>query len=362
MSFSKRLLALVLAMLLCLSAVGCQSDADISWVAKDGDESVPTGVYMLYLLNAYTLAASKLEDQTADVLKTEIEGVQGDQWIQDTAKKEISRYFTTAKKFDEMNLTISEQENTDIETYATQMHTQSGDFLTANGISLESVKFYYINNFKQNTIFMTLYGEGGEKEIPAAEVEAKFRELYNSTKLIIIEKPLAEVAESSGSESDDAEAAEGVVDPVKLAEAKARAQGYYDRAVAGEDFEALIAEWEAADFPDTELGHDHAQAGSHDLLTPIGGGDVPAKYAEVMDKAEVGVPQMFEDDEFFYVAMRNDLMANESLLEDYRIAVLMDLRSDDFRTVVEEWMATVTPEFNEAAIAANTPDKLNLDM
>ena len=420
MKLIKRLLAFGLAAMLCLTAAGCQAK-DTTWIAKSGEETANTGVYMLYLINAYAQAMTKVQTDAAaegesgassmtdaEVLKAAIEGLPAEEWIVNTAKKDIQRYFATNQKFDEMGLALSEDDQASIDYYASQMYAQSEEFLTQNSIGQESVKQYYANNFKTNTIFMSLYDEGGEKEIPADEVAQKFADLYNSTKVILIEKPIEETeedgdedesssaaepssdseavqsaetsaeestqAESSSAESsasdvdgDDPEAPE-TTEPAdtrpyeeKLAEARARAQQYYDRALAGEDFDALIAEWEAEDFGEIDLGHDHAEAGSHDLLTAIGGSQIPAKYAEVMDSAPIGVPQMFEDDNFFYVAVRNDVMANPSLIADYRMAVLMELRTDDYKTMVEEWIALVEVEFNEATLKEFTPKKVKLD-
>ena len=52
MKSMKRLMALALALLLCLSFAGCYSQ-DKTWAAKMGNDTMPIGAYIYYLSSAY---------------------------------------------------------------------------------------------------------------------------------------------------------------------------------------------------------------------------------------------------------------------------------------------------------------------
>ncbi|MEG1778320.1 MAG: hypothetical protein RR209_05010, partial [Angelakisella sp.] len=69
MMISKKITALVLAMMLALSATGCgASGKDKSWAVKLGDETVSAGVYVLNVMAGLNTASMKAGDGVADFM------------------------------------------------------------------------------------------------------------------------------------------------------------------------------------------------------------------------------------------------------------------------------------------------------
>ena len=77
-------IALLLAVLLTLSASGCVSQNN-SWSAKYDGETLPIGVYIYYLSSAIRDAQELVEDSETSVLKQQVEGKDAETWIREKA-------------------------------------------------------------------------------------------------------------------------------------------------------------------------------------------------------------------------------------------------------------------------------------
>lgn len=349
MNFAKRMLALMLAVMMVFALTGCSDtladDTDV--VATYDDLSMNGILYTRFLLDAYTLADTYKDDPAADVLDTTVEGIPAAEWIQNTAYADVERYFTCLEKFEKSDMEFTDEDQAYVDDYAANMLEQYSFLYGPFGIDLQSLKDYYSYNIKSMALFDYYYGKGGEKEVPEEEIKAKLADTYNLTKVMIFDKALP-TADADGN----------LVEPSaeEVAAAEAKARSYYDRAVAGEDFEQLIIEWESDLFAGQDIGHTHEEEGSHDLITQIGGSSVPVAYSSVMDAAPFGEPQFIEDSDVYYVATRYDIAEDQVQLESYRSTILLTLRSEDFRVMTEEWMQEVDVTFNDAVIEKYSPE------
>ena len=154
------------------------------------------------------------------------------------------------------------------------------------------------------------------------------------------------------------------LDETALAAAKAEAEGYYNRAVSGEDFNAILADWEKKNYTEDQMAaHDHEAEGAHDMVVPKTSTQVPPEFLTQVGAAEIGKPIFFEDDFYYYVAIRKDLTGTvaDSTLASARTSILLELRSQEYLALCDEWVAALSIEENAEALKRYTPEKLNME-
>ena len=90
---------------------------------------------------------------------------------------------------------------------------------------------------------------------------------------------------------------------------------------------------------------------------------VPEVFLQQVSEAEVGTPIFFEDDFYYYVAVRKDLTGPvaDSTYESARTSILLALRSEDFIALCDQWISQMEIELNQEALDTYTPDRLNLE-
>ena len=140
MKTSKKLASLLLAALLVFCMFTMTACGDTSWSAKYDGNTVPGGVYPLAVLLAYQGIYStygpvelsdtvELEDGTSITIAT---------YLNDTAKDTLANYVATDAMFEELGLSISDDEvNTYLKNYGSYYSAQR-DIYKANGISEET--------------------------------------------------------------------------------------------------------------------------------------------------------------------------------------------------------------------------------
>lgn len=340
MKFGRRILSAVMAATL-LVATACSQDT--TWVAEYEETKLPAGIYNLYLLDNYDAAYGKVEDATGDILSQQIDGISAEQWIKDASEKNLKRYFAVEKKFAEYGLSFTDEEVSSIKEYAATQMESSKDFFTKNGISQTSLELYFTNNFKGNTLFMKLYGEGGEQEVPTEELKNYFKENYTYSQYIIV--PKFDQTTYAPLEGEALEAA------------KKEAQGYYDRALKGEEtFEQIMKSWEESD----SQNHNHGE-GAHEMVLKKDDASIPEKYLELVNNATIDTPVMGEDDSYFYIILRKDLLSKEETLTTYTQQLLVEMKNEDYKKLVEQWGEEIDLKLNQASLKLYTPKKLSLE-
>lgn len=339
MKFGRRILSAVMAATL-LVATACSQDT--TWVAEYEETKLPAGVYNLYLLDNYSAAYAKVEDATADnILSQQIDGITAEQWIKDQSAKNLNSYFAIEKKFDEYGLSFTEDELNSVKEYVASLMESDQEFFTKNGISATSLELYFLNNYKSNTLFYKLYGEGGEREVSTEELKKYFEENYTYSQFMYIPKFDQETFATL--EGDALEAV------------KKEAQGYYDRMTKGEEtFDQVFASWEE--------GHNQGEAHDHNVI--LGKTDfstMPEEYNKLVQSATVGTPVMGEDDYYYYILVRKDIHSNEENLKNYTQQLLLEMKTEDYKALMAEWSDALTLKLNQAALNLYTPKKLSLD-
>lgn len=173
----KRAAAGVLALAMCVGLSGCYSE-NKTWAARLGDDTLPIGGYIYYLSSAYSEGAGKVDTST-EVLKADIEGKTGSDWVTDKAMDYLYSYYYVNQKFDELGLTLDEADQESINNATSSMWTYFKGEFEAMGIAESSFKLAYSTyNTKLSKLMQAMYGKGGELELSEDELRSYYTENY----------------------------------------------------------------------------------------------------------------------------------------------------------------------------------------
>ncbi len=204
MKLVKKLIAAVIVCIMAFSVTACHKKNEIA-VKVNGFEYT-SAYYMCALVNAYSQGQSEvsnsLEDTTTEInyFKQKIDGKKFEVWVKDRAielLKEIGTYQKLCKD-SKVEMDDETKANAQYTAYYYWYYYGYSSYFEPNGVSYETYQQFIVDSYYSSLYFEHLYAEGGEKEIPSADVEKK---LYDN---FII----ADLIEVTFSEETDTEKAE----------------------------------------------------------------------------------------------------------------------------------------------------------
>ena len=168
----KKLIALVCALALAVGLVGCSLSTPDS-VGTIGEVDIPSGLYLLAQFDAYQTAADLASDdqdatKVSSFLKATItvDDVTGEtavvsDYVAQKTLENLESYAAIETRFDE---------ETQADSYASQLMEQNGDLYKANGIGLDTLKRFERILIKSNDLLEMCYGTDGEAPVSDAEL------------------------------------------------------------------------------------------------------------------------------------------------------------------------------------------------
>ena len=152
----------LLALCLCAGLTACYNEED-TWAAKSGDDVMPIGAYIYYLSSAYA-EAGDLVSANEKVLQGEIDGQSVKDWVKERALAYVGSYYYIRDKFDELGLTLADEDLQAIENGTSAYWPYYKDGMEAMGISEESFKKAYAeHNVRAQLVLQAgAYAKGGE--------------------------------------------------------------------------------------------------------------------------------------------------------------------------------------------------------
>ena len=169
----KKLLALVCALALTVSLVGCALSTPDT-VGKIGDFEVTSGLYLLAQYDAYQQAA-QLADSEQDTSKVKSFLKATITTDADTGETAVVKDYVAQKtletlqtlaavdaRFAELGGELTEEQKSAADSYAQQLMDNYGDAYTANGIGLETLKLFQQLQYKHTLLLDLIYGKDGE--------------------------------------------------------------------------------------------------------------------------------------------------------------------------------------------------------
>jgi len=310
----KHLRILTLLLALCLALTACSSGRDTAVIATYAGGSVPAGVYLYEITSAFSEAAAIGSSDTGNLLEGSVEGTPAADWIRDRALETVKEFAGTELLYDRLGLASDETEEAGIKSSQESMWNYYGPQLEERGIARTSLDAIVRGTYKREAVLQAIYGAGGEQEISDDVLRAYYRENYRRVEMLVISKL-------------------GLSDE-GLVEASGLLDGYYDRAVAGEEMTALIAE-EYARRTDTTVEEAAELAGDNQavLVTRDSTGYPQALIEQIFAVAETGVPQTYTSDDYDVLFIVRELLETDAAEADYLSSydtLLAEAAADDF--------------------------------
>ena len=177
----KKLLALVCALALTVSLVGCALSTPDT-VGKIGDFEVTSGLYLLAQYDAYQQAA-QLADSEQDTSKVNSFLKATITTDADTGETAVVKDYVAQKtletlqtlaavdaRFTELGGELTEEQKSAADSYAQQLMDQYGSTYTANGIGLETLKAFERIQLKHTLLLTLVYGPDGESPVDDSDL------------------------------------------------------------------------------------------------------------------------------------------------------------------------------------------------
>ncbi|MFQ8832818.1 MAG: transcription-repair coupling factor [Ruthenibacterium lactatiformans] len=180
----KKFTGLLLCAALALSMAACKFTTPAVVMTVEG-EDIPAGLYLMYQYQAYSSAKSKLEDKSAKVLKSEIEGLKAEEWIHNETVASAKRYVWVEKAFAEAGLTFTEEEQASIDSQLDTIWANNEALLAANGIGRENYRRFYECEAKYEKL-LAEYQDGESDKITDAEAKKYMDETYSRIQTLVL--------------------------------------------------------------------------------------------------------------------------------------------------------------------------------
>lgn len=177
----KKLIALVCALALAVGLVGCSLSTPDS-VGTIGNVDISSGLYLLAQFDAYQTAADLASDdqdatKVSSFLKATItvDNATGEtavvsDYVAQKTLENLESYAAIETRFDELGGVLTLDEETQADSYASQLMEQNGDLYKANGIGLDTLKRFERILIKSNDLLEMCYGIDGETPVSDAEL------------------------------------------------------------------------------------------------------------------------------------------------------------------------------------------------
>ena len=357
----KKLSAVALAAAMSFSLSACTLGST-SWILKYGDDNqeVPTGIYVQNMYTAYS-AAGQYATGGDTLLESSIEDKTADQWIRDTAMNLTKQYLAVTLKFDELGLTLTEAENTNIQSMVDSVWKSYGESYTLMGVNRDSYQKMLEYTAKTGDLFQHFYGEGGELAPTEEEYKQYFNDNYDRTRAVSYAKTSVDTMTEGELAAAEAELEEGETLPES---GKAQAEAALARLQNGEDMITIIKEMEAEQEQDSEeetadgeeTAEEETDPSEYDNVVSINNTSVPEVYRTESHAMAVGEVKIIESDNYYYVVEKLELDPDGSELTARKSSLLQEMKSDEFDAMVQEWIAAL-PELtvNEKTIEEFSP-------
>lgn len=177
----KKLIALVCALALAVGLVGCSLSTPDS-VGTIGEVDIPSGLYLLAQFDAYQTAADLASDdqdatKVSSFLKATItvddatgETAVVSDYVAQKTLENLESYAAIETRFDELGGVLTPDEETQADSYASQLMEQYGDTYKANGIGLNTVQRFERILIKSSDLLELVYGVDGETPVSDADL------------------------------------------------------------------------------------------------------------------------------------------------------------------------------------------------
>lgn len=188
------------------------------------------------------------EEAYYNYLDQKIDGVEYKTWVKNRAIETIKEFTAYKIKCDELLLQCEDYGISATKTADAQWSSYYSAIMQENGVGRGTFRWYSTMDIYRLGYFDYLYGKGGSKEIPAADITAELSGKFTLSNII-------SVSDSSITEDEFNKEVE-------------KLEGYIDRIKNGEKFEKIYAEYYGQTY--TETDKESTATFSYELASVIG--------------------------------------------------------------------------------------------
>ena len=389
----KRIIAAAISSVMILTSVGCTTGKNTAYALTVDGYQVKAGVYIYYSYTALTEAknlAAK-QDENLDVSdekslkKIKIEGKDFLTFVKDKTTESCVDHVAVMKHFDELELSLTQDELDEIDEYVESSWQNNEDMFTENGISKDSIKEIMTSSYKSDAIFKAYYGEGGSENVTEDQLKDFYTENNARVKFVDMD-----MHDSEGNDLDEAgkkELQDMAKDFLKRAESADseeamleefdKFQEEYDDYVADKAAESSGEETtEATTEPETEPETETTTTESDDEASDntenteatestSSTEDEAVIYDWIFNDAKTGVPEIVEDEDTMYVIVRLDIterMDEDDLWSESNVdSVRYKMFSDDLQDMLDSWGEEYEVVKNDKAYKRYDPFKIKAE-
>lgn len=340
---------LVLLMVFCFTACHTQNEVAVTV----GDIKFTSAMYSYALFSAdneaKTLVDEKLAEtateenpvpETVDYFAQTIEEKSYVTWVEERALELLRDWAAYETLCKENNLTLDEEEISEIESYAQYYYSYYGSLFSANGIGEETyTKMMYYDSYA-NEYFDFLYGKDGSKAIPQEDVTNSFKTSYRVA--LVLQTDVTQMEEA------DATAAK-----TKLEEYRTKLEGGASVVDVYNEFNNLTEESAAT------TGYSPVKE-VKECASIIADPDVDESYGvdffkDIKDMAagEVKIMDAQQDgSKFVRLVLIIDSESDASYLENMDASIRWNLKNEEYTADVSTYGATLKVTKNKYAMNA----------
>lgn len=347
----KRITALLSAALLSLSLAGCTITAPAS-VGQVGNTQIPSGLYLLLQMNAYSDAVSLNSSGSGNVLNAtltvEEKEISGSDYVAQKTHEAIGDYVAVEQLFAQMNGKLSQQELDSAKADAQSMWASNGDLYTKNGVGENTLRTFVEYNYKRAALLEMVYGSKGEQAVNDKDLADYVAKNYRKAR--VVEFPLMNYSTFTAlTEEDDAtinDLAQKAADRLKKGEETAAVA----KDVLPQVYQLLGMEYDEATATRTEPA----------LFSP----SQMAYYGEEVEKKMVDAKP--GDSLVVDIGLSRLAMVLEPALEgdtvpaQMRSSALSEMKSEDLNTLLAENAEKMDWALDESAMKTYSPKKIKL--
>lgn len=203
----KRIIAAVLSTAMIFTCTGCTSGKNTAYALTVDGYQVKAGIYIYYSFTALTEAknlAAK-QDENLDVTdedalkKVKLDGKDFLDYVKDKATESCINHVAVIKHFDELGLSLTEDEQKEISSYVDSNWEANEEMFEGNGIGKDSLKEIMTSSYKSDSIFNAYYGEDGSENVTDDQLKEYYTE--NNARVRYIDMDLHD---ADGNDLDDA--------------------------------------------------------------------------------------------------------------------------------------------------------------
>ncbi len=363
-------LALILALGVLFSATSC---ADESWSYKDDQNTLSIGSYIYFTFNAYSYAMQQLDTELQQQLASDPSSPTEETTPESVFTKDIVDYdgntvnvydfilsegdlgcknlLNVSKMFDDLGLTITDEEMASIESAANSTWSAYGSSYESLGISKDTfLTVEYIYATKYEEVFKTLYGEGGEKEVTVDELKEHFTENFTNYAYFPIQL-YTSTTNDDGTVSYEA-LPEDEVEEITTA-LEDYAKQINDGTITYEEFAEEYTK-------ELDLAQDPTVSGNEILEDSSMGQDIKDELEELKSNNASYITIGEDESAVAYFVFKGDIEheAEENFDESLEYYVLQTLKLEEYNNSLIDAAKNYTCTVNEAAIEKYNPYKL----